>query len=95
MNRFPTNTFSPGSDGDVPGETGRAAVTHGPGRAAPETTWPSSSTHSGAGSATRARVSPILPWSRSEILDVLEDILALVFLILIGAGGVLIAGVLG
>jgi len=94
MSALHTNTLSPGSDGDVPGDAGRAAVTHGPGRAAPETTWPSSITHSGAGSATRAGASPLLPWSRQELLEIAGDILGLVFLILTAVVGIVMAGVL-
>ena len=94
MNALQLNSLSPGSDGDVPGEAGRAAITHGSACAAPETPRPSSSTHSGAGSATRERVPPALPWSRQDIRDAAEDVLGLAFLIVASIGALLIAGVL-
>lgn len=94
MTRLPPFHRSPRGPGDSAGARGRAQPSLTDRRAAPETPWPSSSTHSGAGSATGRGDLPRPSRSRKDFKEWLDAALGGVCLtaftlFLIFAAGVL------
>ena len=93
MSRLPAQQPTPRGPGDSAGGRGRApSLTDS--RAAPETPWPSSNTHSGSGSATGWGGPPRPARSRQDMSDWLDAIfggacLALFTIVLFFAVGVM------
>ena len=93
MRRLPAQQPTPRRPGDSAGGRGRApSLTDS--RAAPETPWPSSSTRSGAGSATRWGGLPRPAWSRQDMGDWLDAIIGGACLALFTIGLIFAVGVM-